>query len=86
VNKAERSLSIIDNGGDRSGKDRRQIAGIFLGNDKRSGHDRRQGKDRRSGQNRRRSPANRRTKFYWDGSRIERRDAFRKNSEFFSVP
>lgn len=67
---------IHDNGGSRSGKDRRQNLEPYQGKDKRSGKDRRRGVDRRSGQARRRTPDCRSSK-YWDGSWVERRDAFR---------
>jgi hypothetical protein len=36
------------------------------------------GSDRRSGLTRRNTPDRRSTNLYWDGSRIERRDAYRK--------
>jgi len=69
---------IHDNGGARSGKDRRQHSETFSGEEKRSSKDRRRGSDRRTGLTRRKTPDRRDTNLYWDGSRIERRDAFRK--------
>lgn len=69
---------IPDNGGSRSGQDRRKIKKAFQGENKRSGKDRRKGDDRRSGLTRRQTPDRRNQDAYWDGSRIERRDAFRK--------
>jgi hypothetical protein len=69
---------MLDNGGTRSGKERRQITEDFSGEDKRTGKERRGGVDRRSGMTRRNTPDRRNTNLYWDGSRIERRDAFRK--------
>jgi hypothetical protein len=50
----------------------------FQGEEKRSGAERRQTEDRRSGLTRRQTPDRRNIDPYWDGSRIERRDAFRK--------
>ena len=69
---------IHDNGGARSGKERRHNTEGFSGGEKRSGKDRRRGSDRRGGLTRRNTPDRRNTDLYWDGSRIERRDAFRK--------
>lgn len=69
-----------DNGGSRSGRDRRQKREPFRGEEKRSGRERRSVGDRRSGPARRRKP-DRRTGKYWDGSCIERRDAFRARFE-----
>ena len=40
---------INDNGGTRSGKDRRQQNMIYVGSDRRNGRDRRSGHDRREG-------------------------------------
>lgn len=70
--------NIPDNGGTRSGQDRRKIENALQGENKRSGKDRRKGSDRRSGLTRRQTPDRRSQNGYWDGSRIERRDAFRK--------
>ena len=74
----EEGGKIHDNGGARSGKERRQNPEDFSGGEKRSGKDRRRDSDRRSGLTRRNTPDRRNTNLYWDGSRIERRDAFRK--------
>jgi len=65
---------IRDNGGSRSGKERRQNLTPFKGKERRSGKDRRTGFDRRSG-----LPDRRATRRFWDGGWIERRDAFRRN-------
>lgn len=78
MDETEEDVSIFDNGGERSGKDRRRKARKFQGEEKRSGQGRRQAQDRRSGQNRRQTPERRSTNSGWDASRIERRDAFRK--------
>ena len=78
MDETEEDVSIFDNGGGRSGKDRRQKARKFQGKEKRSGQDRRHTQDRRSCQNRRQTPERRSTNSDWDASRIERRDAFRK--------
>ena len=67
---------IQDNGGTRSGKERRQSQKSYQGPERRSGQDRRRGFDRRSGLARRRSSDRRRGR--WDGAGIERRDIFRK--------
>jgi len=72
------AVTIQDNGGSRSGQDRRQNKIVFQGEEKRSGDERRQKEDRRSGLTRRQTPDRRNINPYWDGSRIERRDAFRK--------
>jgi hypothetical protein len=75
----EEDVIVPDNGGTRSGQDRRNIEKkAFHGDDKRSGKDRRTGSDRRNGLTRRQTPDRRNQNGYWDGSRIERRDAFRK--------
>jgi len=74
----DEEVLITDNGGTRSGQDRRKHIIAFQGEEKRSGKDRREGSDRRSGLTRRQSPDRRNQDMYWDGSRIERRDAFRK--------
>ena len=72
------AVTIQDNGGSRSGQDRRQNKIAIQGDDKRSGDERRQTEDRRSGLSRRQTTDRRNKNPYWDGSRIERRDAFRK--------
>jgi hypothetical protein len=71
-------IQIKDNGGTRSGMERRRKAGEFEGTDQRSGRDRRRGFDRRSGIDRRRSTDRRSRRFFWDGGFIERRDALRR--------
>ena len=74
----ENEVMIPDNGGARSGEDRRKITKPFDGEEKRSGKDRRKGEDRRSGLTRRQTPDRRNQDNYWNGSRIERRDALRR--------
>ena len=75
--KIKQEISVIhDNGGSRSGRERRQSMLPFQGKERRSGKERRRGIDRRSGLTRRTRP-DRRAGKYWDGSCIERRDAFR---------
>ena len=71
---------IVDNGGTRSGDDRRlQNEGQLACNDRRSGKDRRRGYDRRTGLPRRRMQERRvGNRLYWNGTAVERRDAFRK--------
>ena len=78
MNVADDAVAIHDNGGARSGKDRRQNTSAFQGEERRFGQDRRQNGDRRSGLTRRKEPDRRNINPDWDGSRIERRDAFRK--------
>ncbi|MCU0539133.1 MAG: hypothetical protein MUF46_04510 [Desulfobacterales bacterium] len=72
---------IPDNGGTRSGIDRRQKEVPFEGTERRSGPERRKVPDRRAGIDRRRSEERRSERFFWDGRKVERRDAFRKRSE-----
>jgi hypothetical protein len=72
------AVTIQDNGGARSGQDRRQNKIVFQGEEKRSGDERRQKEDRRTGLTRPQKPDRRNIIPCWDGSRIERRDAFRK--------
>lgn len=70
---------ILDNGGTRSGEERRQLCESYTGAERRSGRDRRRGYDRRTGLPRRRMPERRSEKrFYWNGTAVERRDAYRK--------
>lgn len=78
LDETENEVIIPDNGGTRTGQDRRKNAKPFQGEDKRSGKDRREGRDRRTGLTRRQKPDRRNQDTYWDGSRIERRDALRK--------
>jgi hypothetical protein len=73
------AVTIKDNGGTRSGRDRRQNKIVFKGEEKRFGEERRQQEDRRKGLTRRQTPDRRNINPCWDGSRIERRDAFRKS-------
>lgn len=76
MDEAQENSVIHDNGGSRSGKDRRLNLGLYQGENQRSGSDRRCGVDRRSGQIRRKTP-DRRSSMYWNGNWVERRDAFR---------
>ena len=69
-------VPIQDNGGTRSGNERRLGRLSYQGPERRSGQDRRRGFDRRAGLDRRRSADRRRGR--WDGTSIERRDIFRK--------
>ena len=70
---------ILDNGGTRSGEDRRQECESWIGTERRSGRDRRRGYDRRTGLPRRRTPDRRsENRYYWNGTAVERRDAYRK--------
>jgi hypothetical protein len=71
-------FQLKDNGGTRSGVERRTAGGEIEGNDRRSGRDRRRGFDRRSGIDRRRASDRRSQRFFWEGGHIERRDAFRR--------
>ena len=70
-------VTIHDNGGTRSGLDRRKNEKKYLGTERRSGEDRRKTPDRRNGLTRQQTPDRRIKNPYWDGTRIERRDAFR---------
>ncbi|MGD2186084.1 MAG: hypothetical protein PVI71_08150 [Desulfobacterales bacterium] len=78
MDKKGKLLTIKDRGGTRKGTDRRKNHQPYDGIEKRSGRDRRKGFDRRSGLARRRTPDRREINGRWDGSRIERRDSFRK--------
>lgn len=71
-------VRIKDQGGTRSGHDRRQNHEPYEGIERRSGRDRRKGFDRRSGLARRRISDRRSKNGRWDGSCIERRDIFRR--------
>jgi hypothetical protein len=71
---------IKDNGGTRSGIDRRQAPGEYDSSERRSGRDRRRGFDRRARTDRRRTSDRRLGDHFWDGEIIERRESFRKNS------
>jgi hypothetical protein len=77
---AEKKEQIIikDNGGTRTGIDRRKSNQPYKGSERRSGKDRRKGVDRRNGLSRRRTQDRRSKNGNWDGSVIERRDSFRK--------
>lgn len=68
-----------DQGGSRSGRDRREGPEPFEGNDRRSGRDRRHGIDRRGGIERRRSNGRRSERYFRDGELVERRDIFRRH-------
>jgi hypothetical protein len=70
-------VTIHDNGGARSGQERRKSKQKYQGVERRSGEDRRKLNDRRSVLTRRQAPDRRIKTPCWDGSRIERRDAFR---------
>ena len=72
---------IVDKGGSRSGRDRRQGLEPSGGNESRTGRDRRRGFDRRSGIERRRSSDRRNGRYFWDGESVERRDVFRKRKK-----
>jgi hypothetical protein len=65
---------IPDQGGSRSGNDRRQNPEPFEGSERRTGRDRRRGFDRRSGIERREG------RYFRDGELVERRDVFRRRS------
>jgi hypothetical protein len=71
---------IKDNGGTRSGIDRRQAPGEYDSSERRSGRDRRRGFDRRARTDRRRTTDRRLGENFWDGEIIERRESFRKNT------
>lgn len=71
---------IPDQGGSRSGNDRRQNPEPFEGGERRTGRDRRRGSDRRSGIERRRSSDRREGRYFRDGELVERRDVFRRRS------
>lgn len=72
-------LEIQDQGGSRSGQERRRITEPHGGDERRSGKDRRRGFDRRSGIERRRSSDRRNGRYFRDGEMVERRDAFRRH-------
>jgi len=71
---------ISDQGGARSGKDRRRNPEPFAGSERRTGRDRRRGFDRRSGIERRRSSDRREGRYFRDVELVERRDVFRRRS------
>ena len=70
-------MNIHDNGGTRSGRERRKSKKKYHGLEKRSGEDRREIPDRRSNMILEQTPDRRIKSPSWDGWRIERRDAFR---------
>jgi hypothetical protein len=76
LKETQEDFVLHDNGGSRSGQDRRQNIESYEGQERRSGRERRRGADRRCGQSRRKIPDRRSSKF-WEGGLIERRDAFR---------
>ena len=71
-------IRIKDNGGARSGIDRRQTPSEDDSSERRSGQDRREGFDRRAGIDRRRTNDRRLSGNFWDGEIIERRESLRK--------
>jgi hypothetical protein len=71
-------IRIKDNGGARSGIDRRQTPGESDNSERRSGRERREGFDRRAGIDRRRTNDRRRSHNFWEGEIIERRESLRK--------
>ena len=71
-------IRIKDNGGARSGIDRRQTPGESDNSERRSGQDRREGFDRRTGTDRRRTNDRRLSHNFWDSEIIERRESLRK--------
>jgi len=68
-----------DQGGMRSGRERRKGSEPHEGSERRSGRDRRRGFDRRSGIERRRSNGRRNGRYFRDGDLVERRDVFRRH-------
>jgi hypothetical protein len=68
-----------DQGGMRSGRERRKASESYEGSERRSGRDRRRGFDRRSGIERRRSSGRRNGRYFRDGELVERRDVFRRH-------
>jgi hypothetical protein len=71
---------IQDQGGARSGRERRQSSESFDGSERRSGRDRRRGFDRRAGIERRRFNDRRDGRYFRDGESVERRDVFRRRT------
>lgn len=69
---------IEDQGGTRSGRERRKNSEPFEGSEQRTGRDRRRGFDRRSGIERRRCNERRNGRYFWDEESVERRDVFRR--------
>jgi hypothetical protein len=74
-------LELEDNGGMRTGNERRQTADPFEGSERRTGRDRRRGFDRRSGIDRRWAADRRSRRLFRDGESVERRDALRRLAE-----
>jgi hypothetical protein len=74
-------LQIKDNGGMRTGGERRQTTEAAEGTDRRTGRDRRRGFDRRSGIDRRRATDRRSRRLFRDGEVVERRAALRRLSD-----
>jgi hypothetical protein len=70
-----------DQGGTRSGRERRKESEPLEGSERRSGRDRRRGFDRRSGIERRRSNGRRNGRYFRDGELVERRDVFRRQTQ-----
>lgn len=80
VTSEQTAVEIVDNGGTRCGPDRRREGESFDGEERRTGKDRRRGYDRRTGLPRRRMQDRRNdNRFYWNGTAVERRDAFRRD-------
>ncbi len=76
MHEAQEEYVSHDNGGSRSGKDRRHNLEPYRGKDNRSGKERRSGVDRRGNPVFRKTPE-RGSSRYWNGKWVERRDAFR---------
>jgi hypothetical protein len=72
---------LEDNGGMRTGSERRQTVRLFEGSDRRTGRDRRRGFDRRSGIDRRWAADRLSRRLFRDGESVERRDALRRLSD-----
>jgi hypothetical protein len=73
--------TLEDNGGMRTGSERRQAAEPFEGSERRAGRDRRRGFDRRSGIDRRWAADRRSRRLFREGEFVERRDALRRFSD-----
>ena len=74
------AVAFNDNGGMRTGMERRRSQAVYNENDRRTGKDRRRGFDRRSGIDRRRTDDRRIGRYFRDGESVERRDVFRKRN------
>jgi hypothetical protein len=80
MNNADRELKMTDNGGTRSGTDRRKFQDTAYIPEKRSGRDRRKGFDRRSPIERRRGSERRVSLNHREPYPVERREVFRTQS------